>query len=275
MRENSFAALAKAARSIELRRPDLHIAARRATVRAAFAFLVFSLPAAAGAQRPAPPAHSPAGTETSVLIRDDSVLLDAMTTELHRAFQWLGKQNPGKQLPPYFLSYRVDEGSAVTIQAQFGAVVNSAFDHLRSADVRVRVGSPRLDNTHGDHRASAVTTIELPLGDDREAIERSLWLATNAGYGKALDNYQLVKTEAAMQASEEDASPDFSQQAPQVSVVKSAPPLAVDRAAWEQRIAALSKVFRAYPDVDGNEVSLTAQSETGFFVSSEGSRVVA
>jgi len=32
-----------------------------------------------------------------------------------------------------------------------------------------------------------VTSTPLPLNDDREALARSLWLATNAGYGKALD----------------------------------------------------------------------------------------
>src|SRR5215472_10329516 len=51
-------------------------------------------------------------------------------------------------------------------------------------------------------------------------------------------------------------------------------PLADDRAAWEQRVAALSKVFREYPDVYQNLVALSVQNETDYFVSSEGSRVV-
>jgi TldD protein len=48
----------------------------------------------------------------------------------------------------------------------------------------------------------------------------------------------------------------------------------VDRAAWEQRVRALSKVFREYPDVYQNVVMLTVQNETDYFASSEGSRVV-
>ena len=102
-----------------------------------------------------------------------------------------------KQLPPYFLSYSVSDASWVTIDAQFGALVSSEASHVRVADVQVRVGSPKLDNTHGDHRASAVNSMHLPLGDDREALARTLWLATNTGYGTALDNYLRVKTEAA------------------------------------------------------------------------------
>jgi TldD protein len=89
-----------------------------------------------------------------------------------------------------------------------------------------------------------------------------------------MDNYLLVKTEAAVRASEGDASRDFSQEAPQMYLGKPAPPVTVDRAGWERRVRALSKVFRAYPDVVLNVVMLTAQNETDYYVSSEGSRVM-
>jgi TldD protein len=138
-----------------------------------------------------------------------------MTTELHRAFTSLGKAGaPGddKQLPPYFLSYSVSDASYVGIRAQYGAVVDNSANRVRVADVQVRLGDPKLDNTHGTHRGSAVNSMELPLTDDREALERTLWMATNTGYGTALDNYLRVKTEAQVRAKEEDTSPDFSQE---------------------------------------------------------------
>ncbi len=208
------------------------------------------------------------------------VLMDVMTTELHRAFTSLGKQGSAfqasdKQLPPYFLSYAVSDASMVSITAQYGGLVNSSASHVREADVQVRLGEPKLDNTHGTHRGSAVNSTELPLTDDREAIKRSLWLATNTGYGNALDNYLRVKTEAEVRAKEEDTSPDFSQESPQVSIGKPAPPVVVDRAAWEQRVRALSRILRDYPDVNRNVVMLSAQNETDYFASSEGSEVVA
>jgi len=206
--------------------------------------------------------------------------MDVMTTELHRAFTSLGKQGSAfqasdKQLPPYFLSYAVSDASMVSITAQYGGLVNSSASHVREADVQVRLGEPKLDNTHGTHRGSAVNSTELPLTDDREAIKRSLWLATNTGYGNALDNYLRVKTEAEVRAKEEDTSPDFSQESPQVSIGKPAPPVVVDRAAWEQRVRALSRILRDYPDVNRNVVMLSAQNETDYFASSEGSEVVA
>lgn len=207
------------------------------------------------------------------------LLLDAMTTELHRAFTQLGKQatattDADKQLPPYFISYSVADASSVSIRAQFGAVVDSSANHVRVADVQIRLGSPSLDNTHGNHRGTAVNTLQLPLVDDRSALSRSLWLATNTGYGIALDNYLRVKTEAEVRAKEEDTSPDFSHEAPQTHIGKPAPPVTVDRAAWERRVRDLSKIFGEFPDVYQNAVLLTVQSETDYFASSEGSQLV-
>jgi len=242
--------------------------AAKPRLRVAFAVLALALPMAAGAQQATP------------------TLMDAMTTELHRAFTSLGKQAAGKQesekhnqesekqLPPYFLSYAVADASAVSIRAQFGALVDSSANHERVADVQIRLGDPKLDNTHGTHRGTAVKSLQLPLTDDREALARTLWLATNAGYGTALDNYMRVKTEAQVRAKEEDSSPDFSQEAPQTFLGKPAPVVAVDRAAWEQRVKSLSKIFREFPDVYQNIVALTVQNETDYYASSEGSRVI-
>ena len=139
--------------------------------------LAFALPTAARAEQP--------------------VLLDAMTTELNRAFTSLGRQGSStndseKQLPPYFLSYSVSDASFVSVRAQYGALVDSSENRVRVADVQVRLGDPKLDNTHGTHRGSAVNSLQLPLTDDRNALARTLWLATNTGYGNALDNYLRV-----------------------------------------------------------------------------------
>lgn len=212
-----------------------------------------------------------------------SVLLDAMTAELHRAYTALGKPAPlqpaslaadDRQPPLYFLSYSVSDTSYVSIRAQFGGLVDISSNRARVADVQARVGSPALDNTHGDHRGSAVNSMTLPLGDDREALAQSLWLATNRGYGNALDSYLRVRTEIQVRVREEDTSPDFSQEPPQAHEEMPAPPVAVDQVAWGRRVQALSKIFRQFPEVYQNEVILTAQNETDYYVSSEGSRLV-
>ena len=198
--------------------------------------------------------------------------MQAMDAELHRAMSELGKT---PALKTYFLSYSVYDAQNVVITAQYGAIDGSSATHSRSADVQVRLGSPALDNTHGTHRDTALTTIPLPLTDDRAAIERSLWFATNRGYGKALDALEKVKTEQQVRAKEEDSSADFSAEKPETDILPPVSPLAVDRAAWESRLREISAVFRRYPNIFYDMAILQASHETDSFVSSDGTRVSA
>ena len=218
------------------------------------------------------PVHVAAATKPTA----DGVLLESMDTELHRAMTSLGGSDPA-QPKPYFVSYSVADADSITIGAQYGAIVASSQSHRRMADVQVRLGSAAEDNTHGDHRNSALTTVPLPLADNRDAIARSLWFATNRGYGKALDAYLKVKTDQQVRAKEEDASGDFSKETNQPSgpsaILPPPPPLAVDTAAWETRLRELSASFQKFPDVFFDSISLTASAETDYFVSSEGTRV--
>jgi predicted Zn-dependent protease len=217
-----------------------------------------------------------------------SVLIDAMETELHRAMGSLGNtatdatQHSGspagvpagvEQPKPYFLSYAVSDSDHLAMAAQFGAITGSNESRRRIADVQVRLGTAAEDNTHGEHRNSALTTVPLPLTDDGEALARSLWFATNRGYAKALDGFLKVKTEQQVRAKEEDGSGDFSNEKPATELLPSPPPLVVDRAAWQDRLRELSGIFKQYPDVFFNNVALEAATETDYFVSSEGAKV--
>jgi predicted Zn-dependent protease len=267
---------------------------------AAFALAATTMAYAVGPGDKAPAAQKPtASTQDNVAASAQTpVLMQAMETELHRAIANLGaalgdaitpvatapgekpvdKANANEKLPaqkPYFIGYSVVDAESVNIEAEYGAITSSSASHSRSADVQVRLGSPTLDNTHDAHRTSALTTLRLPLNDDRPAIERSLWYATNRGYGKALDALEKVKTEEQVRAKAEDSSADFSFEPPQVDILPTEPPLSVDRSAWESRLREISGVFRAYPHIYYDVAILQASHETDYFVSSEGSKVAA
>ncbi len=217
-------------------------------------------------------ASAPAATAMAKPTAAESALFSILDTELRRAMSSLGKADDPSQPRPYFLSYAVDDASSVSIQAQYGAVINSNQGHSRGVDIQVRLGSPAEDNTHGTQRNSALTSFALPVTDDPDAISRSLWFATNQGYARALDGLLKVRTEEQVRAKEEDTSADFSTEAPQAGMLQPAPALAVDRAAWEQRVREISAAFRQYPDVFSDEIEFQANSETDYFVSSEGTR---
>ena len=232
-----------------------------------------------------------------------SVLLDTMTAELNRAAASLGKDAPGKDSPvkadngtrpPYYISYAAHDSWAVLIGAEQGAILSSNADHARTADIVVRVGDPSLDNTHGTHRTSAIRSVPLPLDDDPNAIARALWRGTNSEYGNSLQTWLQVKTENQVRAKEEDTSPDFSPNfskdssdssaaRPFVSSSPTVPsnmqpgridPIHIDRDQWNARVRALSVIFRDYPHVYSNLTILSVDDDTGYFVSSEGARIV-
>jgi len=211
--------------------------------------------------------------------KPDTVLVNAMVGELDRAMRSLGSGSAGGPgasggaVRPYFLSYAVSDSSSASMMAEYGAITSSNETHRRVADVQVRLGSALEDNTHGEHRNSALTTMALPLTDDPAALSRSLWFATNRGYAKALDSYTKVKTEQQVRAKEEDASADFSKEQAATELLPAAPALQFDKAGWEERLRGISALFRQYPEVLDNRVSLEASTETDYFVSSEGAKV--
>jgi TldD protein len=200
----------------------------------------------------------------------DPLLLSTMQQELDRAMSSLSKADPA----PYFISYSVNEESGTVIMASSGALVANVKRHDRSADITVRVGTRELDNTHGENRFNAITTAALPLDDKPDAIARVLWLNTDRMYKKAAQGYLEVKTTTKVRAEEEDASPDFSVEKPQVFTGKSSVPPGFNQKEWEDRIRRYSSIFTKYPDIENSTVVLLVQDSTRYFVSSEGSRLV-
>lgn len=221
----------------------------------------------ASAQSTATTSKTPPGTGSS------SVLMTTMATELNRAMSSLGKGAAASEHPPYFISYDAHDVSSFSVLAEQGAIMNSNTDHRRRADIIVRVGDPKLDNTHGKNRATALRSIELPLGDDPQAIARALWWGTGSEYRTALQTYLSAKTQTAVRATEADASADFSTQQPVKADLPAVTPPAIDRTQWEQRMRGLSAIFRQHPRIDTNLALLNITTEDNVFVSSEGSAV--
>jgi TldD protein len=159
------------------------------------------------------------------------------------------------------------------VAGTYGTIVTSNASNRRWADVTMRVGSPVLDNTHNENRSSGITSGPLPLADDRDAISRTLWDMTNREYRRASPAYSKVMSNTAVQAEEEDKSPDFSHQAPQTHLDQPGAAIAFNQKEWEDKIRKYSSAFRKYPEVYNSSVTLQIQQSTSYFVSSEGSKV--
>jgi TldD protein len=196
-------------------------------------------------------------------------VMKVMQAELARASTDLGKTDSA----PYFMSYTVYDQNLVVLVGAYGSLLTDASLERRQADVVMRVGTPALDNTHGQSRSTGMTSGTLPIGDDQDAIGRVLWELTDREYKRAAPAFLNVRTNTAVRAEEEDKSPDFSKESPESHLASVPPPPAFDRAAWGSEIRRLSSVFRKYPDIYFATVVLQVTDSNSRMVSSEGSAI--
>jgi TldD protein len=199
------------------------------------------------------------------------ILLSTLQKEMQRAQTDLSKLDPA----PYFLSYSVYDQSVALVAASQGALLNSTRARHRTVDVRMRIGTTALDNSHGDNRASASTSGALPLDDDHNAIARELWRLTYEEYRKASKAYLNVKTKTEVNAQEEDTSPDFSDEKPPSHTdYREVAPLP-DQKELEKLGRDYSAPLRDYPYIYTSTVLITAQRTQFHFLSTEGNHIVA
>ena len=198
----------------------------------------------------------------------DDLLLNSMEKELHRGQAELAKQDPA----PYFTSYSVtDSDSLVVIGAQ-GGILTANRSHRRVADVSMRIGAPALDNTHGSDRRSGISSGQLPVQDDPDAIARVLWRLTYEQYRKASKAYTNVKTKNAVRAKEEDESPDFSVEQPSNYVEPPKPAVFPEQKAWEELARRYSAAFRHY-QIQESVVYMYGERDHNYLVSTEGTKI--
>ena len=197
------------------------------------------------------------------------VLLSTMQRELERAQSELKKQDPA----PYFLAYSVHDQSMSAAMAMQGSLVTSMATRRRIGDVIMRVGSPALDNSHAENRQSAMGTMLLPLEDDADAIARTLWRQTYLEYRRAAESFSSVKSRTQVNATEEDTSPDFSQEKPQVSTVPWTAAPTPDQRILEEMVRADSALLRKYPYIYQSAAYITVERGRQYFISSEGTRL--
>src|SRR5450432_1262720 len=219
-------------------------------------------PAVAAAYDSAPP-----GATATVPAAASDPILTVMQAELNRAKMDLSKSDPA----PYYISYTVNDQDVIVIAGAYGGLLSDSVVMRRTADVTMRVGTPDLDNTHGQARSSGMTSGPLPLGDDSDAIARVLWELTDRGYKRAAPAYLNVKTNTAVRAEEEDKSPDFSKEVPKVHVGEKLTQPPFDKGAWEGEIRRISAGFSKYPEVYYSTVYLQVTVANSRMVTSDGS----
>ncbi|HWG19302.1 MAG TPA: metallopeptidase TldD-related protein [Terracidiphilus sp.] len=199
-------------------------------------------------------------------------VLKAMLEELDRSKSDLQLKGFEK---PFFIQYRIEDVAAFETKAEFGATEGSSRAHSRIARITVRVGDYKTDSSGG--RGDGALQLGA-LDDDPIAIRSALWQATDQAYKAALDAYAQKQAEL-KQVQTLPQADDFSREKPVISL-ESPRKLQVDEAAWTERVARDSGLYRTEASVQSGEqgvqysvASFQASAVTTWLVDSEGSIV--
>jgi predicted Zn-dependent protease len=205
---------------------------------------------------------------------DENPVLSAMNKELNRCFTTFSKEQPA---PLYFLSYQITDTERTTLSASYGAIKEDSQNHSRYLDADIRVGNPKLDNTHeirGEYDYSRYyrKPVRISLTDDEQAIRQRLWLETERKFTDAQERYTKVLTNKAVKVEEEDPSDDFSKEQKETFIGERVS-IKFDTAPWKDKLKKFSIAFKKYPEIFQSSVGLDVQSIHKYLVNSEGTRI--
>ena len=215
---------------------------------------------------------SPAPAQQTRADAEKDPILKAMLTELDRSMSQL--QLPGFA-KPFFIQYRIEDVDDYQTKAVFGASEGATRAHQRIARITVRVGDYKTDSSGG--RSDG--TLQLAgLEDDSIALRSVLWAATDQAYKTALAAYAQKQADL-KQVQTPPQADDFSHEKPVVSLAEPEK-LKLDEAAWEERVAQISGLYRtsaevkaSQRDVQYSNSEFQARVTTTWLVNSEGAIV--
>ncbi len=212
---------------------------------------------------------------TTTIFAEQEEVLDAMQTEVNRAFEALQEQTE----PPYYISYEITHESSISVNGGFGAILDFDESETSQLDIDLRIGDYQLDNT----RSVGMGGFGLGLGGmmmeatgiptvDSEALKTLLWRQTDAAYKSAVQAFTSVKNAVQSQVEQEDKSGDFSA-APVEEYVESQIDLVADSDLFKNKIAEYTKPFADVEYIVDNNSSVSGRVETNWFVNTEGTRI--
>lgn len=205
-------------------------------------------------------------------VAQDSALMQALRDEMARSMDELQLEDADK---PYFLAYCVFEIARSRATASLGGLLEGAEEFNRRLTVELRVGDYDFDNTNflsmRDPAALLPVVAPLSVDDDYDVLRRQIWLATDAAYKRALDQF-AGKRAALQNKTGVEKVADFTREEPHQfdgwtdSRLDGSPvrDLAVD----------VSAAMQGMPHLSRSEVRILAFHERTWFVNSEGSAFV-
>lgn len=206
-------------------------------------------------------------------------LLGILKTELVHNYAELQSQ----QVKPYFMSYRADDVYKHVISSSFGKTASDTESRRRYITPQIRLGDKSFDNFKYNSQCApsrdgrSATTVTIPYDDNAtDGIVTNIWQATRTRYDYSLAAYQQAKSKASTSTAEEDKAPCFSDVPAEKHYENPYVPdkVKLDSEAWQERLNAISAVFKADASLLAGSASLDYEVARSYFVNTDGSEVV-
>ena len=200
----------------------------------------------------------------------EDVLLDTMATWAERAVTDL---RLGESAAPHRASIAALDYDTFEARAEFGAIVMEGGGRSRPAKVEVVIGDDTLDSARfkAGGRGQKVTPwrrMNLVVEDVRLALERDLWMSTDASYKTALQLFEGKRT--AMLAQGGEPPPADWSPAPAVRSIDRSPRPEIDRDLLRSLAQNASAKLLDLPGLEVGEVRVRAIQAHYLLATSEG-----
>jgi TldD protein len=202
--------------------------------------------------------------------------LDSMTEECLRQKRYLRVSGYPR---PYYISYLLRDIHSTTLWGRLGNINQMMVADSRNAFCDVRVGSYRFDQvTEGglddhDTELESYDHVEMPIGNDQDALKYHLWKLTDSRYREAVKDYFAKKSHRITFVDPNRSRPSFSRmRALRDNRFSGFPRLDVD--AWRQFVVRSSRLTKGHPEIKSSSVEVRIRDITRLFVNSEGSSLI-
>jgi len=210
-----------------------------------------------------------AGSQHLLNAQDDP-LIEALSDEMERASNNLRLED---EAPPYFLGYLANLEDNCRIRAEYGSIVECDCQEANQMFLDLRVGDYEFDNTNvmTSFFGVGMATANLPVEIAYIPLRKEAWLQIDETYKRAVET--IAQKRAMLQSIIPDDTVADLSKAEVVIDLKPEVDSQVDTTEWKETLAAMSAVFKNYPQFTRSSVQLSTKTENRYVLNSEGTRI--
>lgn len=180
---------------------------------------------------------------------------------------------------PYYLSYLLRDVHTLQIWGRLGNINQLSEQDGRNIFCDCRVGSYQFDQVSegglddNDNDSETYEHVEMPVGNDVDALKYHVWKLTDSRYREAVRHYLRKKSQHITYLDPNQGLPSYRRAAGlrDISFRKFS---SVDSAKWEDFIKRSSLVVKAHPEIKNSWAEVRVRDVTRLFVNSEGTQII-